>query len=108
MQPASHMSRRVYALAATVLAVVIFVAINIAADTTLTTAKLDLTENGQFTLAKGTRNIIANLQEPITLRFYYSKQVASEYAQTAAYAKRVRDLLGEYQSLGHGKIILEE
>ncbi len=105
---ATTLSRRTYALAAIVLAAIIFVALNIAADAWLTTAKLDLTENGQFTLAQGTRNIIANLEEPVTLRFYYSKQVASEYAQTAAYAKRVRDLLGEYQSLGHGKIILEE
>ncbi|HVU20337.1 MAG TPA: GldG family protein, partial [Rhizomicrobium sp.] len=105
---AGTLSRRAYAISAIVLAAIVFVALNIAADAWLTTAKLDLTENGQFTLAKGTRNIIANLQEPVTLRFYYSKQVASEYAQTAAYAKRVRDLLGEYQSLGHGKIILEE
>lgn len=104
----STLSRRSYAIAAIVLAAVVFVALNIASDAWLTTAKLDLTENGQFTLAKGTRNIIANLQEPITLRFYYSKQVASEYAQTAAYAKRVRDLLGEYESLGRGKIIVEE
>src|ERR1700761_7611371 len=104
----TNLSRRTYDILTVALAVVLFVILNIAADTWLTTAKLDLTENGQFTLAKGTRNIIANLQEPVTLRFYYSKTVAAEYAQTAAYAKRVRDLLGEYQSLGHGKIILEE
>ncbi len=100
--------RRLYAIATIVLAAIIFVAVNIAADTWLTTAKLDLTQNGQFTLARGTRNIIANLQEPVTLKFYYSKQVAAEYAQTADYARRVRDLLGEYAALSDGKIILEE
>ena len=102
------LSRRLYALGAIALAVVIFVAVNIAADAWLTTAKLDLTQNGQFTLAQGTRNIIADLKEPVTLKFYYSKQVAAEYAQTVAYAQRVRDLLGEYAALGHGKIIVEE
>jgi ABC-type uncharacterized transport system involved in gliding motility auxiliary subunit len=102
------LSPRLYAFAAIVLAAITFVAINIAADSALTTAKLDLTENGQFTLAKGTRNIIANIKEPITLRFYYSKEVAAEYAQTNDYAKRVRDLLGEYAALGHGRIIFEE
>lgn len=101
-------SRRLYAIAALVLAVVIFVAINIAADTWITTAKLDLTENGQFTLADGTRNIIAKIPEPITLRFYYSKKVAADYAQTAAYAKRVHDLLAEYASLSRGKIVLKD
>src|ERR1700744_2756851 len=105
---ATTLPRRTYAIAAIVLAAIVFVALTIDPDAWLTTAKLDLTENGQFTLAKGTRNIIGNLQEPITLRFYYSKQVAAEDASTAAYAKRVRDLLGEYESLSHGKIILEE
>jgi len=99
---------RLYAFAAILLAAIVFVAINIAADTALTTAKLDLTENGQFTLAQGTRNIVANLKEPIALRFYFSKEVAADYAQTVDYAKRVRDLLGEYAALSHGKLILEE
>ncbi|HEX4860382.1 MAG TPA: Gldg family protein [Rhizomicrobium sp.] len=102
------LSRHAYAVLAIVLSIVIFVAVNMAADTALTTAKLDLTANGQFTLAQGTRNILANLKEPVTLKFYYSKQVAAEYAQTADYAKRVRDLLGEYASLSHGNVVVQE
>ena len=101
-------SRHAYAALAIVLSIVIFVAVNMAADTALTTAKLDLTANGQFTLAQGTRNILANLKEPVTLKFYYSKQVAAEYASTADYAKRVRDLLGEYASLSHGNVVVQE
>jgi ABC-type uncharacterized transport system involved in gliding motility auxiliary subunit len=103
-----QLSRRTYSIFAIALAAIVFVAVNIAADAWLTTAKLDLTENGQFTLAQGTRNIIANLKEPVTLRFYFSKQAAAEYASTVAYAKQVRDLLGEYATLSHGKIVLEE
>ena len=102
------MPRRTYAVAALVLAAIIFVCVNIAATAWITTARLDLTENGQFTLADGTRNIIAKIPEPITLKFYYSKKVAADYAQTAAYAKRVRDLLGEYAALSNGKIILKD
>lgn len=102
------LSRRNYALAAIVLAVAAFLAFNVAIDATITNAKLDLTENGRFTLAKGTRDIINNLKEPVTLRFFFSKQAASEYAQTRAYAGRVRDLLHEYAARSHGKIILEE
>jgi ABC-type uncharacterized transport system involved in gliding motility auxiliary subunit len=101
-------SRHAYAALAIVLSIVIFVAVNMAADTLFTTAKLDLTANGQFTLAQGTRNILANLKEPVTLKFYYSKQVAAEYAQTAEYAKRVRDLLGEYAARSHGNVIVQE
>jgi len=102
------MPRRTYAIAAVVLASIIFVAINIAADTFLTNWRIDLTENGQFTLATGTRDIIRSLKEPITLRFYFSKRVAADYAQTNTYAARVRDMLREYASLSHGNIIVEE
>jgi len=104
----SPLSRRVYALAAIALAAVIFVALNIASDATLTTERLDLTQNGIYSLASGTKHILGNLDEPITLKFFYSKKAASEYAQINAYASRVRDLLSEYQARSHGKIILEE
>lgn len=101
-------SRRAYAIAAVILAAVIFVAVNIAANTGLTDSKLDLTENGQFTLSQGTKHIIAQLKEPITLRFFYSKKTASDYAQIDAYARRVRDMLQEYAARSDGKIILQD
>ncbi|HEY5238523.1 MAG TPA: GldG family protein, partial [Rhizomicrobium sp.] len=102
------MSRRLYAIAAIVLAAVIFVALNIALDASVTTARLDLTENHEFTLSQGTRNTIAKIEEPITLKFFYSKKVAADYAQIQAYATRVRDLLHEYAALSGGKIVLQE
>ena len=100
--------RRLYAIAALALAAVLFAALNIAVDASLTNARLDLTQNGRFTLSKGTRHIIDTLQEPITLRFFYSKEIAANYATTKAYADRVRDLLERYAALSHGKIVLEE
>jgi ABC-type uncharacterized transport system involved in gliding motility auxiliary subunit len=102
------LSRRLYAIAALALAAVLFVALNIAVDATLTNTRLDLTQNGRFTLSKGTRHIVETLEEPITLRFFYSKEIAANYAQTKAYADRVRDLLERYAALSHGKIVLEE
>lgn len=103
-----QLSRKTYAIAVLALAAVLFVAVNIAVNATVTTARLDLTDTGRFTLSQGTRNIIKNISEPITLRFYFSKQTASEYAQTRAYAGRVRDLLREFAAVSHGKIVLEE
>ncbi len=101
-------SRRLYAIAAMTLAAIIFVTANIAADATLTNARLDLTANGRFTLADGTKHIIANLREPVTLKFFFSKKVATDYAQINAYAGRVRDLLQAYAARSHGKIVVEE
>ncbi|MGA9795746.1 MAG: Gldg family protein [Rhizomicrobium sp.] len=101
-------SRRLYAIAAVILAAIIFVALNIAADASLTTARLDLTQNSLFTLSRGTKNIIAKLKEPITLKFFYSKKLGANYAQVNAYANRVRDLLHEYAARSNGKIVLQE
>lgn len=102
------LSRKVYALTAIVLAAILFVAINIVSDNWLRNARLDLTENGQFTLSDGTRATLKKIPEPITLRFFYSREVAADYAQVRAYAGRVRDLLQEYAAMAHGKLVLQE
>jgi ABC-type uncharacterized transport system involved in gliding motility auxiliary subunit len=102
------MTRRSYAWSQLALAVLLFFGLNIFVDNMFTDAKIDLTQTGQYTLSAGTRAIIAKLPEPVTLRFYFSKKNSAEFPATAAYAKRVRDLLGEYAGLSHGKIVLED
>ncbi len=102
------LSRRVYALTAITLAAVLFVAVNIVSDTWLRTARLDLTESGLYTLSNGTRATLGKIPEPITLRFFYSRDVAAGYAQVRAYAARVRDLLQEYAALAPDKLRLVE
>ena len=103
-----QLSRRTYAIAIIVLAAILFLAVNIVSDTWLRAARIDLTEGGLFTVSDGTRHALSKLSEPVTLGFFYSREAASEYAQVRAYAARVRDLLQEYASLGHGKLIVEE
>src|SRR5580700_12349947 len=101
-------SRRTYIWSVLALGVILFFGINIFVDNFFTDAKLDLTQGGQYTISAGTRAIIAKLPEPVTLRFYFSRKNSADYPATAAYAKRVRDLLSEYASLSHGKIVLED
>ena len=57
-----------------VLAVSLFIATIILANTTLTTWRIDLTQNKLFTLSNGTINILNNLEEPIQLDFYFSQK----------------------------------
>ena len=102
------LSRRAYALGAIVLGVVLFLAVNIVSNTWLSAARLDLTENGLYTVSPGTRATLGKLQEPVTLRFYFSREAASGYASLVAYAGRVRDLLQEYASLSGGRVIVQE
>lgn len=102
------MPQRKFAWIALTLAAVLFVGLNVFAGNFFTDTRLDLTHAGTYTLSDGTRAIISKLPEPVTLRFYFSRKNSAKYPGTAAYAKRVRDLLGEYASLSHGKIVLED
>jgi len=102
------MSRRNYVWSSLALAAILFVGLNVFVDNFFTDTRLDLTQNRQYTLSQGTRNIIAKLPEPVTLRFYFSKKNSANYPVTAAYAKRVRDLLSEYALISNGKIMLED
>lgn len=101
-------ARRTYVFCALAFAAILFMGVNIFSSNFFTNARLDLTQTGQFTLNKGTRNILANLKEPVTLKLFYSRTTGARYAATASYAKRVRDLLGEYVALGHGKLICKK
>ena len=57
---------------------VLFVAFNVLTGATLRSSRIDLTENKLYTLSEGTRNILGSLQEPITLRYYFSKKLAQK------------------------------
>src|SRR5258708_18772637 len=104
----NRLSRKVYALIAVALAVVLFVSLNIVSNSWLGTTRVDLTQNSLFTVSPGTKATRDKLPEPVTLRFYFSREPATSYATIVAYAQRVRDLVEEYAALGHGKVIGEE
>jgi ABC-type uncharacterized transport system involved in gliding motility auxiliary subunit len=85
----------------------ILLGINLLADTWLSDAKLDLTQQHLYTLAPGTRNIIAGLKEPITLRLFYSRALGAQVPAYGAFADRVREMLRDYAAISRGKIKLE-
>jgi ABC-type uncharacterized transport system involved in gliding motility auxiliary subunit len=102
------LSRRGFATLAIVLGIVMFVAVNIASNIWFGAMRLDLTEGGLYTVSDGTRTTLEELNEPITLRFFYSRDAAAGYPTVNAYAARIRDLLQEYVALANGNILLEE
>jgi ABC-type uncharacterized transport system involved in gliding motility auxiliary subunit len=99
-------SRRGVAVAVLVLIVLMVASANIVAARFLT-PRLDLTAEHLFTLSQGTRNTLAKIDEPITLRFYYSTRLGDEVPSYGVYAQRVRELLDQYVAAAHGKIRLE-
>ena len=68
--------------------------------------KIDLTENRLYTLSDGTENLLAGIEEPINLYFYFSDQASRPLPSLRAYADRVREMLEEFEDAAGGKIRL--
>lgn len=96
-----------YAVAAIALGLILFLAVNVFASISFRSARLDLTEQKLYTLSEGTLQTLSELEEPITLRFYYSESLIAESPLLQTYGDRVRSLLGEYVAHADGNLILE-
>jgi ABC-type uncharacterized transport system involved in gliding motility auxiliary subunit len=99
--------RRALGLAGIALAVVGFLGLNTWGALELGRYKLDVTENRQYTLAPATLDLLARLDEPVTLRLYVSRAVGEKNPFLATYAAQVRDTLAAYADAAGGRITLE-
>src|SRR5215471_13316530 len=99
-------SRRAVAVVALVCIALMLISANIVVARFFP-ARLDLTAERLYTLSSGTRRTLAKIDEPITLRFYYSSRLGNEVPSYGVYAQRVRELLDQYVAAAHGKIRLE-
>lgn len=98
------MSARRYALIVFAALAVVFLASNVIVSSWFAGARLDLTENHLYSLSKGTKETLRELNEPITLTFYYSRNAAAAYPQVRTYGSRVRELLQSYSRRSGGKV----
>ena len=100
------MNKQLLSTTGLILAIILFLSFNIVTNGNFKSARIDLTEDQLYTLSDGTLNIIESLEDPISLRFYYSEQVAQELPSLKSYAQRVKELLEEYRRASNGKIEL--
>jgi len=107
MRKLSRLDRTTLSILGLAVVVVLFFAVNIFANGAFRATSLDLTEGRVYTLSKGTRQLLANLKEPVTLRFYFSTRLGEQVPSYANYAARVRELLERYASMAQGRIRLE-
>ena len=68
---------------------------------------LDLTDEGLYTLSQGSKNILAKLQEPVTLKLYVSRTDGAKYPAVKIYGDRVQHLIREYSRASGGRIKME-
>src|SRR5690606_6735241 len=95
------------AVAGIVVGFVLLIAINAFSSAAFRGATLDLTEGSLYTLSDGTRQVLADLDEPITVRYFYSRPLGEAAPQYGTYAERVRELLERYVGLSDGRLNLE-
>ena len=94
-------------IAGILLATVLFISVNRLASRLFGDAGLDLTDQGLYTVSPGTRAILGRIDEPITLKFYYSSRLGQLIPSYGIYAQRVRQLLQAYAAMANGKIKLQ-
>jgi len=88
------------------LALVLFLAVNVLANTGLRGVRFDVTEDKTFTLDENSKRIVADLEEPLHLYLYFSRGMAREYPQLIDYADRVIGILKEYERASSGNLRL--
>lgn len=68
--------------------------------------QLDFTEDNIYTLSDGSRSLLEQIEEPITLEFYFSRSVEDVPKYLKDFATRVETLLQQYENAAGGKIEL--
>ena len=76
----------------------VFVAAVTANNTLLSGLRFDLTENDLYTVSPGTRTLLASIQEPINLYFFFSDSETADIVPLRTFAARVRELLEEFEA----------
>jgi len=99
--------RRKLAIATLIVAFVLLFALNAFVGSVARNVAVDLTQDKEFTLSDGTRQVLKSLEEPVTLRLFVSPSLVKRIPSYAAAAARVRNLLDRYVALSNGKIRLE-
>lgn len=84
----------------------LLIAINVIAA--VVNGRLDMTEEKRYTLSQGTKNILRDMDAPVSIRFYFTRTVDDMPLWMKNYAPRVRDMLKEYELLAKGKLTIEE
>ncbi len=105
------MNRTLRVIAAVLfIAIIMFSAISIC-QTIGRSMRLDVTEDKRNTLSEGTKEILAKIDQPITIKLYYSRTVAlkaPDWIQALSnHYLFVRSLLQEYEAMSNGMIKLE-
>lgn len=66
--------------------------------------RIDLTDEKQYTLSQATKDILKNLEEPVTVKAYFSKDLPAHILKTR---QDFQELLIEYSNRADGNVLYE-
>jgi len=97
-----------YSSAGVVVMLIILMAVNVI--TGAFPARMDLTQEKAYTLSAGTKAILKKLDSPVIIRFYCtgSETATPESVFLKDYARKVEDLLQEYQQIAGKNLVIEK
>lgn len=70
-------------------------------------ARWDLTQDRIYSLSEGTEAVLAKVEEPIALEFYFSRSSRELPVQFKNYATRVEEMLRQYVAASRGNLSLK-
>ena len=70
--------------------------------------RCDMTAENLYTLSKGSKAVLGQLTEDVTLKYYVSSSSAEMPMALKTYAQQVGNLLKEYERAGGGRLVVEE
>jgi ABC-type uncharacterized transport system involved in gliding motility auxiliary subunit len=84
----------------------ILVAVGVIAGSVKT--RLDLTADHLYTLSGGTRKVLAKIDTPVEIHFFWTQSGNDMPVSLRTYAQHVEDLLDEYHQASGGKIVIKK
>ena len=100
------MKKLMYSSAGLLVIALAFLAFNMLARVGLSDWRLDLTEQKLYTISAGTEKVLAEIEQPVELYFFYSDQASKDLPTLRTYAKRVEEMLKAYERAAEGKLKL--
>ena len=86
------------------LAAIVLLTSNLLVGTWFKNWRMDLTEDGLYSISPSTRKVLGSIDEPINVQVYYTKALGETAPVYGAYFERVRALLERYRDLSRGKL----
>lgn len=98
--------RSFYSVSSLLLLAVLFLVLTIISGSALRGMRVDLTEQGLYTLSSGSVDILKSLEEPVTLNFYFSEDASADFPMVRNFARRVQELLDEMSERADGQLVV--